>query len=381
MSKHSIAVVGAGNGGLTFAGDLSLAGHTVNLWELPQFKENIEPIAKVGHIEMKGVARNGYAKLNMVTTNAKEALDGAKIIIVTTPAYGHIAVAEAVAPHIQDGQMITLNPSYVFGQVEFANILKKKGVNLGKILLGATGILPYATRKYMGNRVFCEAVKANVPFSAFPATNTAKMLPVLNEIYPQDDGERGLLVDSTNELKMGLETINLYAHPPMMILKAVDCELGEEPYLKSEDSHAVQMLTRAMNREAMAITKAFGLEPWSCEYLEHILMYPYWIKRPRQADRPDWAKPENQPPEYAAGRGFNFLKGRYITEDVPYGLVPISELGDLVGVETPVIDGVIELGSVITEANYRKSGRTLQKLGLADMSKVQLLNYVNEGRT
>lgn len=232
----------------------------------------------------------------------------------------------------------------------------------------------------MGNRVFCHAVKGKVPFAAFPAKNTAKMLPVLNEFYPQEDGERGILVDSVNELKLSLENINLYAHPPMMILKAVDVELGEEPYLKCEKSHAVMLLRRAMNHEAMAVTKAFGMEPWSFEYTHDILMYPYWIKRPRQGiDEPEWAKPENQPTEYSAGRGFNFLKGRYITEDVPYGLVPISELGDVVGVETPVIDGVVSIASVISECDYRRTGRTLQRLGLAGMKKSQLVDFVNEG--
>jgi len=44
-----------------------------------------------------------------------------------------------------------------------------------------------------------------------------------------------------------------------MILNAVDVELGEEPYLKAEKSHAVHLLRRAMNREAMAITKSFGM--------------------------------------------------------------------------------------------------------------------------
>ena len=379
MSKYKIAVLGAGNGGLTFAGDLALAGHTVNLWEPPQFKENIEPIQKAGHIEMRGVAREGLARLNLVTTDANEALDGVKVIIAATPAYGHVAFAEAIAPHLQEGQMVILNPSYGLGQVEFANTLKKKGANLKKVLLGATGILPYATRKYMGYKVFCWRVKAKIPFSAFPATNTAKMLPVLNEIYAQDDGERGILVDSINDLKMSLETINLFAHPPMMILNAVDCELGEEPELKSEDSHAVRMLSRAMNREAMAITKSFGLEPWPNEYVESVMMYPYWINRPRQVDKPEWAKPENQPTEYAAGRGFNFLKGRYLTEDIPYGLVPISQLGDMVGVSTPCIDGVIDIGSVISEADYRKTGRTLEKLGLAGMNKTELVNYVTYG--
>ena len=381
MKKHKIAVLGSGNGGLTFAGDFALAGHTVNLSELPRFKNSLDPITEAGGIEMTGAARNGFAKLNIVTTNIQEAISGVDTIVIAVPAYGHVAFAEAVVPCIEDGQMIVLNPSYTLGSIEFAKTLKDKGVNLNKILLGSTGILVYATRKFMGNKIFCMCVKAKIPFSAFPAKNTGKMLSNLNEFYPQPDGEHGILIDSCNDLKLSLENINLYGHPPMMILKAVDVELGEEPYLKSEKSRAVKLLGRAMNREAMAITKAYGIEPWSHEYLHDVLMYPYWVRRPRDSDKPEWAKPENQPTEYSAGHGFNFLKGRYITEDVPYGLVPISELGNSVGVPTPCIDAVIDIGSVIAEADFRKTGRTLKALDVADMSKAELLNYVNEGHT
>jgi opine dehydrogenase len=381
MKRYKIAVLGSGNGGLTFAGDFALAGHTVNLSELPQFKGSLDPVMDAGGIEMTGVARNGFAKLNLVTTNMQEAISGVDAIVIAVPAYGHIAFAEAIAPHIEDGQMITLNPGYTLGSIEFANALKNKGVDLNRILLGSTGILVYATRKFMTNKIFCMCVKVKIPFSASPAKNTGKMLSALNEFYPQPDGEHGILVDSYNDLKLSLENINLYGHPPMMILKAVDVELGEEPYLKSENSRAVKLLGRAMNRESMAITKAFGVEPWSQEYLHDVLMYPYWVRRPRDIDRPDWAKPENQPFEYGAGRGFNFLKGRYVTEDLPYGLVPISELGESVGVPTPIIDAVIDIGSVIGETDFRKIGRTLKKLGVADMSKAELLNYVNEGHT
>jgi len=39
-----IAVLGAGNGGYACSADLSLAGYIVNLYELPMFKTNLEPI-------------------------------------------------------------------------------------------------------------------------------------------------------------------------------------------------------------------------------------------------------------------------------------------------------------------------------------------------
>jgi phytoene dehydrogenase-like protein len=44
MRKHTVAVLGAGNGGLTFAGTVALAGHTVNLWEIPEFKAALDPV-------------------------------------------------------------------------------------------------------------------------------------------------------------------------------------------------------------------------------------------------------------------------------------------------------------------------------------------------
>ena len=377
MNKHKVAILGSGNGGLTMAGDFALAGHTVNLFELERFKSSLDPVIEAGGIEMRGVTREGFAELNMVTTNMKEALDGVEVICVVTPAYGHKPFAEAMASHLEDGQMITLNPGYSFGCVETANVLKEKGVDLKKILLGATQILVYATRKYLGYKVFCGGVKAKVPFAAFPGKNTEKMIPTLNEIYPEDDGERGVIIPVRNELKTTLENINLFGHPPMMILKAVDIELGEEPYLKSRESHAVKMLRRAMDCEAGKITEAFGLEHWSNEYIHDVLMYPYWLKRPRTVGRPEWATPENLPVEYRAPS--NLLKMRYVTEDLPYGLVPISQLGDMVNIPTPAIDSVITIGSIISQTDFWTSGRTLENLGLAGMSKVKLLEYLDEG--
>ncbi len=374
MKGYKVAVLGGGNGALTFAGDLALAGHSVNLCDLPQFKANLDSIEEAGGTEMAGACRNGFARINMVTTDMKEALKGVEVILVVTPAYGHVPFAEAMAPYLEDGQIITLNPGYSFGTVEVANVLKEKGVHLNRIMLGTVSILVYATRKYLGNKVFCTAVKAKVPFAAFPAKNTEKMLATLNQILPQADGKRGILIPVDNELKTTLENENPCVHVPMMILKAVDIELGEDPLEKSDKSHARLCLQEAMYEEEMAITRAFGVEPWSLEYVEE-LIYPSWNKK--TTDRPEWANPENMAPGYAPGT--NLLRMRYLSEELPYGLVPISELGKMVNVPTPAIDSVIEIGSIITETDYWTAGRTLEKLGIAGMSKSELLRYLNEG--
>jgi opine dehydrogenase len=59
------------------------------------------------------------------------------------------------------------------------------------------------------------------------------------------------------------------------------------------------------------------------------------------------------------------LTSRFITEDVPYGLVLISSIGRRFNVPTPTTDA--------------REGMTLEKLGLGDMTKEGIEEYLREG--
>jgi opine dehydrogenase len=71
---------------------------------------------------------------------------------------------------------------------------------------------------------------------------------------------------------------------------------------------------------------------------------------------------------------------RYFTEDAPYGLVPWSHIGKAVGVETPVIDSIVNLYNVVHQRNWWNEGRSAADLGLAWMSVPQIKDYVATGR-
>ncbi len=62
------------------------------------------------------------------------------------------------------------------------------------------------------------------------------------------------------------------------------------------------------------------------------------------------------------------------------GLVPISWLGDLTGVDTPVIDLIISVASLVKESDYRQNGRTARTLGLEGMDVRRILDFVTNGR-
>jgi opine dehydrogenase len=63
---------------------------------------------------------------------------------------------------------------------------------------------------------------------------------------------------------------------------------------------------------------------------------------------------------------------RYVVEDVPTGLVPVSELGRKLGIPTPNIDLLIRVADMVYDRDFRSEGRTLQRLGLAELSTEQL---------
>jgi len=67
---------------------------------------------------------------------------------------------------------------------------------------------------------------------------------------------------------------------------------------------------------------------------------------------------------------------RYLTEDIPYGLTPISHLGEVARVGTPTIDSLIQLASVVKDIDFRGTGITLEKLGLTNKSLKQINQYL-----
>jgi len=73
------------------------------------------------------------------------------------------------------------------------------------------------------------------------------------------------------------------------------------------------------------------------------------------------------------------LSYRFLTEDIPFGIVPLSYLGRMVGIPTPIINSFIELASLIHQTDYWETGWTLEKMGIAGMTIEKLKEYVQNG--
>ncbi len=60
-------------------------------------------------------------------------------------------------------------------------------------------------------------------------------------------------------------------------------------------------------------------------------------------------------------------------------LVPIAALGQRYGVSVRGIDAIIKLACIIHNTDYWRKGRTLEKLGIKDLSVEELTHYVETG--
>jgi opine dehydrogenase len=78
-------------------------------------------------------------------------------------------------------------------------------------------------------------------------------------------------------------------------------------------------------------------------------------------------------------KGPTSMQDRYVTEDVPYGLVLLATLGRLLDIPTPLTDAIINLSQVINRADYWGQGRGVDELGLGGMDVAQIKTFLEAG--
>ena len=129
-------------------------------------------------------------------------------------------------------------------------------------------------------------------------------------------------------------------------------------------SGATGRLIAALDRERMDIGLAMGIE---------ILPDPVMGMRQGYMLADNYGEAYRNAPGFKGIGAQPQLDHRYLNEDVGYGLVFMSRLGDRVGVETPNIDAMIRLTSVLMGRDYAsESKRTPESLGIGDLSVREL---------
>ena len=253
MSKDNLkfAVLGTGNSGQTFAADITLKGYPVNLAEVPEFSKNLEAIEKKGGISLTGDAGEGFAKLNMMTTDLKEAIKGVDVIFIGGSAYAHEPFSKALIKDFEDGQFIVFTSN--FAALRFLKWKKDAGVTTDITPVESMSLL-YATRAVAPGEVACIGVKDVLPVAALPAGRTREFIDLVRPIFPQFQAAENVWFTSLNNL-------NPIVHPPMVLFNAgrIEATGGEGWNLYADGAtESVAKIMMAMDRERMSLMERNG---------------------------------------------------------------------------------------------------------------------------
>ncbi len=361
MKKKIWAVIGGGNGGQAFAGHLALLGQQVRLFDVMQ--NTVDMLNEKGGIQLEG-AIEGFGKIEFATSDIEKAVTGADVINLTLPSIYHVAMAEKIIPYLKDGQIVFLHPEQTCGGIMFRKLMKDMGCT-ADVVIGVTVTLLYAARLKEVGHVHLHALKQTIAIAAIPAKDNARLTNALCDILPQ-------LQVVENCLFTSLRNLNILAHPLPTLLNT--SRLEAEPYIPFEYyrdgiTPSIGKYIQHMDEECIAIAEAYGVEIPTIDKI-YSEVYNY------DCENNPLHVMYNNCPGYVGIMGGRTLRTRYILEDIPYSLVPTKVLADIAGVKIPYIDTVIALAHNMLPGEIEE-GRTAEALGVAGMSKEELLLIVN----
>lgn len=362
---YKFAVLGAGHGGTAMAGHLSLLGADVSLYN--RSADRIFSIQSSGGIEILSANENiphGFTALPLVTSDIEEAIQGRDILMVVLPATAHRFIAEHLAKHLVDGQIIVLNPGRTGGALEVLNVIRERGCTADVTVCEAQTLL-YASRSVNPAQTNIFRIKNSVPVAAIPAYKTPEVVKALRTAFKQ-------FIPGDNVMKTSLDNIGAIFHPAVTVLNAarIESTYGDFEYYTEGITPSIALILEKLDQERVTVAESLGFRAMTAREWLYIAY--------DAAGHTLFDAMRNN-------RGYDGIKAprtifhRYISEDIPMSLVPIASLGLLGDVPTPTIDTIIKLGSILHQRDFWAEGRTVDKMGLEGLSLKELQNFIIEG--
>lgn len=344
-----ITIVGAGNGGTAFAADVKAKGHTVTLLKTSN-KGDMEHFSylKNNNGQVKLIKPTGTITvyLDQVTTDFAVALTSkTELIVIFMPTNYHEKLIQKMVPYLHDKQLILLEPGYL--STAFF-LTYAEGIDLTII-------------EAESSPLDCRITE--------PGVVTVSFENVCNRIgvHPRERGEE--VVRKLESLKYNFKLLqsvvesslhnpNLIVHTigGIMSIPRIDYSKGNYWMYKEVFSPTVWNMVLDLDDEKMAILEALNLPKLS--YLEACK-----IRNCEECSTETAKAIFDHYAEFDSVKGPEVSNSRYITEDVPEGLVLLESLGLALDVPTPVCSALITIASSFLQIDFRETGRTIEKLG------------------
>ena len=363
MSKRRYAVIGAGHGGKAMAADLAARGFSVSLYS--RGPEDVREVALRRAIELEcedGTVHD--CRLDVVTSDIPEVLDGADVIMVVLPASAHRDIARLCAASLRSGQIVILNPGRTGGALEFRRILSQMGCP-GGVIVAETATFLFGSLSTGPAQARIVRRKNAVPLAALPAIHTDQVLEAVHDALPQ-------FIPAANVLHTSLDNMGAVFHPALTLLNAswIERTLGAFDFYIDGVTPSTARVLEALDRERVSVASALGVQ---------VRPALVWLKDAYSAEGETVYEAMQANVGYVGIKAPRTLRHRYLLEDVPFSLVPLASLGAQFGIETGATEAMIRLASLVHGTDYFGRGRNVEDMGLKGLRADEVKQFVQVG--
>jgi opine dehydrogenase len=296
-------------------------------------------------------------------TSANEAIAGAAVVLIAVPGNGHRAVIDAIAPHLAAGQVVVISSHCSLSALYLSQRLAARAI--------ACPIAAWATTVVTGRRkapgaVNMTTLRKEVDVATVPAGASAGALEACRALF----GDRFKRRDDL--LAVSLSNLNPPVHMANSLCNLTRMERGEAWANYGCMTDAVGRLIEALDRERLALAASFGLTVRSIQDHMHLsfdLPRGTVGEMAREQDK----RRGGMPP------GPTTLDHRYVTEDVPFGLVPLIAIARAARVAVPLHESGVALLDAIYGRDFAAENDLLPALGLERLSAAQLHALARDG--
>lgn len=336
--EDKVAILGGGPSGLAMGSLWASHGYRVNVWV--RDVDRLACICPPEGITVVGEQVTTFSP-SLVSSDLAEVLEGVKIAIVCTPGAGHDFIAcelQSLAADLIDDLLILLSPGRCFGALNFKARL---GSARDLINIAEASTELHASR-IAGGKLHVYAIKKIVAVGAESRDVAERIV----RSFPASIGSHYTIQDSW--LPVTLSNIGYVLH----CIPALQADLGLKGryfYTEVIDREMAERLVE-LDKERMITARAIGHEvPNICQ----------WLHQTYGTPMANLYEMLNATDAYAEIPSPETVTHRYITDDVPTGLVPLEAMATSAGLAVPLTSGLIDQANSKLNRDFRSSGRGL----------------------
>ncbi|MFT8639829.1 NAD/NADP octopine/nopaline dehydrogenase family protein [Bifidobacterium sp.] len=322
MAYRRIGIIGAGNTGLALAAHLVSKGFT--------------PLVMTRHARIVNMLEEGLKVQGAIqgvlpihaTTDMHKLVSSCDLLIVSTWANAHSEILRQIARYSDESScrsIMVLNGNW--GAYQATNFADRLGIHLG---IAESAGMPYVSRRNLSEKdinLSISGIKDSITVSQ-ESTADSELESLLALLFHDIQHEDSFFATS-------LSAPNPVIHAPLCLLNLARIQEREHFHILVDGfSPEAEDIIQGFDAERAAIARCLhvGYTPileqlngfWN---VHHSSLQDFFLKQAL----------------YANLEGPRSIHHRFIQEDVPFGIVPLVDLGRTVGSSTPISKALSEL--------------------------------------